>query len=737
MWLTFGLTGIVAGAWITQMIAEKRIAIQRTPLDIPIVLFLISQILATLFSMDQHVSWWGYYSRFNGGLFSTICYITLYYAFVSTLNLRHVIKSLYVTLVAGFLTALWGFPAHFGYDPTCLMFRGTFDTSCWTEAFKPTIRTFSTLGQPAWFAAYLAMLIPLATAVALETLSIDTSKKPSNPIKAWFSHWKGTTWMYFALTAFFYANLLYSNTRAGFIAFVVTNAIFWITIWYKRYFNTKQFIRNVLIFNLTFVVITFFNATPFQQINNVTLSGLTSSSEQQAPPEETLSGQTVIPGNNVTDSGDIRLLVWEGALNAWKSSPIFGTGVETFAFAYYQFKPVGHNLTSEWDYLYNKAHNEYLNYLATTGILGLGSYLMILGFFIVSLVKYLYNDFFKRIKTKTLLTNKQPESDHKTVELHKKELVVIGLFAGWLSILITNFFGFSVVLMNLYLFFLPIFVFIILSLTDNYAIQVFPSDATNEKAKQNAQAVGAGQWTVITVVILLVSWMLIDLIGYRQADIAYALGNNLNKIGNFQQAYPELTKAVDARPNEPVYKDELSINLAALGAGLAAQGDATNGAQLADTAIILSDELVQKHPQNIVYWKNRVRLFYTLSAGDETKQGQYLKEALEAINKAQELSPNDAKITYNRGVLYGQTGNYDKGVEILKRTIELKPNYTEAYIALGLFYHEQSVGEDGETVVDAKKNQEAIDTYQFILDTFDPNNEEVKNSLKQWQGSQP
>ena len=91
-----------------------------------------------------------------------------------------------------------------------------------------------------------------------------------------------------------------------------------------------------------------------------------------------------------TESGEIRKYVWQGAFNAWKSTPktmLIGTGTETFAFAFYQFRPVGHNLTSEWDFLYNKAHNEYLNYLATTGIFGLGSYLLFIGSFIVWFIK--------------------------------------------------------------------------------------------------------------------------------------------------------------------------------------------------------------------------------------------------------------------------------------------------------------------------------------------------------------
>ena len=46
-------------------------------------------------------------------------------------------------------------------------------------------------------------------------------------------------------------------------------------------------------------------------------------------------------------------------------------------------------MTSEWDYLYNKAHNEYLNYLTTTGIVGLGTHLLLLaGFLIFCRVTY-------------------------------------------------------------------------------------------------------------------------------------------------------------------------------------------------------------------------------------------------------------------------------------------------------------------------------------------------------------
>src|SRR5439155_4527129 len=131
-----------------------------------------------------------------------------------------------------------------------------------------------------------------------------------------------------------------------------------------------------------------------------------------------------------TDSGKIRLLVWTGAINAWKNHPLIGTGVETFAFAYYKYKPAAHNLTSEWDFLYNKAHNEYLNYLATTGIFGLGSYLLLIAWFII------YSLLF--------IVKRRPYT--------AGHLLFASLLASYLAYLVYNFFLFSVVIIAIFFY---------------------------------------------------------------------------------------------------------------------------------------------------------------------------------------------------------------------------------------------------------------------------------------------
>jgi hypothetical protein len=72
---------------------------------------------------------------------------------------------------------------------------------------------------------------------------------------------------------------------------------------------------------------------------------------------------------------------------------------------------------------------------------------------------------------------------------------------------------------------------------------------------------------------------------------------------------------------------------------------------------------------------------------------------------------------------------------MLNNTIKLKQNYTDAYIALGLFYHEAAIDKNG-TVINQASQQKAIDTYNFILKNLDPTNSTVKKSLEQWRTAQ-
>lgn len=701
MWLVFGVSLIILFLWISKIVVTGNFQVKRTPLDIPILLFLASQIISTIFSLDQHVSWWGYYSRFNGGLLSIICYIFLYYAFAS--NLIHKtedertgksfsFKLLVISLISGTIVAFWGFPSHFGYDPTCLVFRGTFDVSCWTADFQPMVRLFSTLGQPNWLAAYLTILIPIAIALTL------SSKIPSI-----------RSVVFGTLAILFYVELLWTSSQSGFLGFWAGNIIF-ITLFliktakvnHFKFSNiVKEKIFQVLLsINVILLLFSFFIGVPNATLSKFTFSNLIPKESQEPSLKSTSQTKTEKTSSfelGGSDSGRIRLIVWQGALEIFKKNPLIGSGVETFAYAYYKVKPQEHNLTSEWDFLYNKAHNEYLNYLATTGIFGLGSYLLFIGWFIYKVIKHIISNF-------------------------KFRILSIALVGSFVSILVSNFFGFSVVIVNLYLFLIPIFVFDLanLKMSKNLINIQF---VKNEMSQRKDQGYNIVSLIIIAIIGLIVLYMEFSLLRFWIADQKYALGYNLDKAFEYPQANTPLTEAVMMQPNEHLYKDELSLNLAVLSLGFSQQGQSTQAAQLAIESKALSDDVIKNHPNNVVYYKTRTRVLFALS---DIEPGLAM-EAIDTLKTALTLAPTDAKIIYNLALLYKNVNEEDLAIETLKTAIKIKPNYRDVYYYLGVYLSEKAKEQKDNRSKELK--QEAIQYLEYTLKNIEPNDGKAKELL--------
>ena len=728
MWLAFGLTIIIGASWFTKMIIQKKILLFRTPLDVPIGLFLLSQIISTIFSLDTHVSIWGYYSRFNGGLLSIIAYVFLYYAFMANFfakaeaGLLIVKRLILVSLFSGIIVALWGLPSHFGYDPTCYLFRGTFDVSCWTDAFQPRVRIFSTLGQPDWLAAYLVILLPLLISLFIASFkTIAESKDKFRILK------KNILLLAccLLLVILFYADLVFTDSRSGFIAFWVANIVLFAGIFLTRILERKIFLKCFLILVSLFFLFNFFNGFPVPQLDKFTLREVKTqlSQNQIAKNKSSLNKKEEKvkinePSIIITDSTKIRFIVWKGAIEAFKQNPIFGSGVETFAFTYYKYRPAEHNMISEWDYLYNKAHNEYLNYLATTGIVGLGTYLLMIGYFLYLTSKYLLFN----------ISSQKKEDDKSSMIDNKFYLLPLALTASYIGILVVNFFGFSVVIVNLYLFLIPAFVFVLLEKTNQKEQIALSNQRENQKEvlsiKYQASSI---QKVIIASTILAALYLILTLYHFWNADKAYSLGANFGRHGQYQESYIKLNEAISERGSEPVFKDELSYNTAVLAIAFENQKQTSIAAQLINQTLNLSGQVTAEHPNNVVFWKTRVRAMYTLAQLNPN----YLLLALEAIKKANELAPTDAKISYNLGLLYQQTGDTKNAVATLENTVKLKPDYRDAYYALGIYYHELSINKNGK-IVDNNLHKKAVETMNFILKNLSSKDVDTLQALKTW-----
>ncbi|CAN5332343.1 hypothetical protein BH10PAT1_BH10PAT1_0260 [soil metagenome] len=579
-------TVLIIGFWIIKMIRQKKVIFKHTILDIPIFLFLGSQIISTLVSIDQRTSIFGYYSRFNGGLLSTICFVLLYFAFVSNINKIQVKKILIISLISATIVAIYGILEHFGGSVSCLFVTGHFNDDCWVQDVRT--RVFATLGQPNWLAAYLISLIPV-------TWHLTLTEKENKKKIIWIS-----------VSIIFFACILFTGSRSGALGLAAAFIIFWIFNWQK---NIKIFIVTSGLFLIAALI---FGTPITPSINNLI--------------HHTTKTQTADTSDGGTESGAIREIVWKGAIDIWKANPVFGTGVETFGYSYWQFRPVAHNNTSEWDYLYNKAHNEYLNIAANTGTVGLVTYVIFIGTSIYILRKNSY------------------------------------LLAGFISILITNFFGFSVVVISLFTF-------------------IFPAMAialNNKDKKENPSATlrtaDGNQKLYIGVIVLVAGFLILQTGKYWLADLNYNNAQNELTSGEYEASVKDLQIAISYSPNEAIYHNQMARVFTSVSVGLINNNEATDAAKLAPYAISESDQAFSLSPRNMNIRETRMSMYLQLAQ----LNSKYLESAIDLVKNTKPLSPTDPKLDLVLGKAYANLGQFDNSINAFKDSLKLKPDYAEA-----------------------------------------------------------
>lgn len=674
MILVYGFTILIATAWIYRMIVEKRLIFKRTVFDFALLLFFGSQLISTIFSIHPYTSIFGYYSRFHGGLLSTLSYVTLFYAFVSNLDKKHLGSFFNSAFLSALIVSIYGILEHFGHSISCLLLPGqtSFGVDCWIQDVQN--RVFATFGQPNWLAAYAITLFPVAAIAAIQ-------KKLS-----------GTKRGYFIATAIsLVLVLLYTRSRSGFFGFAVSALTFLLTyaIFIKKPIETlkkKVSLRTLLLIAGISIFLILSVGTPFSEsfYSRFTTQNIDSQTQEQpattSDTPEVVQNRLEIGG---TDSGDIRKVVWTGAYKIWQRYPLIGSGVETFAYSYYQDRIREHNDVSEWDFLYNKAHNEILNILATTGTIGLLTYAFLYGVFVLTALKIV----------------------RKSSSKHQEKLLAVAIISASAGLFVSNFFGFSTVAVAAlqYLFF---------------GVIVLLHDPNSEASDNKRHSLSDGsQYFAVTVLALGSLILLMRTYNYFAADRAFADGKSYFDSGQFQFGIQKQLEAIEKSPREALFYDNISDDYAKLAAHFATSGEATAAAQFAQQSVIASDTALQLNPRHLNFYKTRARVFVTLSQLDEA----YIAEAAATVEQAITLSPTDPKLYFTLAVIEDTTGNIEYAEELYLKAIELKPNYERPYWKLSEMYEAQG---------DIEK---AVAYTQYILDRIDPNNAQALERIQALQ----
>src|SRR3989344_2258034 len=288
-----------------------------------IVAFLGAYILATLASVEPAKSFFSDFDRHWG--FLTISHLFLFFFILrGVFSGREAWRRLFtVSVAASSMVALYGVYQFF---------------------FQDIGRIYGTIGNPALLSSYV-----LFNAIIAFWLALDMARSTREKIFFWTAVFvnAGVTLM--------------TGTRATALAFVAALAVLFVgyLLFYRH--KSKRMKKALMVAGgaliCAIVLVVSFRTSDVVQKNN-TLSRLVNISSSSA------TGQT-------------RLFAWRAAWEGFRENPLLGVGPENFNVAFNKYFDSDFYTYEKIETEFTRAHNIFLEMLATAGIVGLIAYLAV------------------------------------------------------------------------------------------------------------------------------------------------------------------------------------------------------------------------------------------------------------------------------------------------------------------------------------------------------------------------
>lgn len=323
------------------MVAERKVRMTRTALDIPLLIFLGVYTVATVFSIDPVVSFLGWHPVFFGSLPSMAALIITYFLATSHLDSTYR-KVLMIALTASASILAFVFIAYYFGHP---LFGAD-----WAQA-----RTWTPAGDLNKLVAFLSISVPFSIALALQ-LKEGVGR-----------------YLVFALVALQVLAFALINSLSGYI--ILGSVVLLVLIFLPRLtLSQGEKIAFGSLGALLAVILLLVNITG---TGNAVLKPL-------------ISGES----NSVKINKPITLplsAAWQTGAKSLANRPIFGSGPSTFGIIFPSFKPISLNAQNEnnlWNIRFDEPGSGLLNILATTGIVGILAFLFIIVMLVRSVLKF-------------------------------------------------------------------------------------------------------------------------------------------------------------------------------------------------------------------------------------------------------------------------------------------------------------------------------------------------------------
>lgn len=355
------LTLVMAGAWVWTIYRDRAVRIARTPLDWFIAVYLGIMTLATVLSPSPRIALFGDYGRFEG-LLTLLNYGAIFFLTGTLVRSNRLIpdtrafaRNLAMAAIGGgALVSVYGIFQRFGLD-----------FLVWSSNGTDTTRSFSTLGNPIYVAAYATILLSLA--LALFVVERDTPRR-----------------VFLGAASVLIATcLVMTYSRAGWAGMLVSAGVLVTLFWLGRksllpFMAAKRLLAYI---GLVLVVL-------------AVIAGAVTLSERHAsvPTKSALS--RALSSFNLSSAGLAdRASLWKSGIAMVKDRPVLGWGPDTFGTYYSQyrrldmvrFERVTMNLSRPLHQ--NRVHSDILQQAISGGLVGAAAYVAMIGaFFLMALM---------------------------------------------------------------------------------------------------------------------------------------------------------------------------------------------------------------------------------------------------------------------------------------------------------------------------------------------------------------
>lgn len=338
---------LLLALWLIKNFLQGQVKITRTPLDLPILAFLATHILATIFAPTWYNSLVGVFGFAHPSLVTVATTTIIYFVITSNLtSLKDVVNIAYAVILGASLAVLGATLNFFNWPILPIDF---------TRA-----RSFTAIGTPATATILAAFLMP--TILGLLNQHEKQSNGNMTYVKQLF------LWLAAVLLGIY---VILINTGPVYIILAVGVAVF---LLFSRKEDVKDQMSWLAAIALPLVIVALFWLSP--QL------------------KEKLPAIINVPALTMTQLDNNS--AWFVVANTIREHPFFGSGPGTFLYDFTRFRPLGYNQTPLWNIRFANASNEYFTWIATTGIIG---FLAVL---------YLVVNFLRFILTKSLTDRQSP-----------------------------------------------------------------------------------------------------------------------------------------------------------------------------------------------------------------------------------------------------------------------------------------------------------------------------------------